>query len=72
MFGARATAASLKILGFLFAVLLAFLFPYSSFAVDPGTLEKTGPVQPFPEIRPNGPFALDTKLEPRVKFWVDI
>ncbi len=75
MFGARSTAASLKVIGLLIALVIAAFFPYSVFASDPTTVvttETTGPVQPMPSLQAYGPFALDPKLAPRVKFWVDI
>jgi len=70
MSGARSTAASLKLTGFL----LVF-FSVCAHAAEPTTVvtaETAGPVQTPPAIQPYGPFALDPRLAPRVKFWVDI
>ncbi len=52
------------------------IFSYRpAFAGDPTTVVSTelmGPAASPPAIQPYGPFPLDPKLEPRVKFWVDI
>lgn len=59
------------------AVLLAILFPSNKInaleaARASPPMEIAAPDTPPPAVRGYGPFALDPRLEPRVKFWVDI
>ncbi|MGZ3661992.1 MAG: lytic transglycosylase domain-containing protein [Bdellovibrionota bacterium] len=63
MFGARATAASL--------ILCALLAPILTLAAEP--VAQVTPIAPAPPaVTGYGQFVLDAKLEPRVRFWVDI
>ena len=73
MFGARATAGSL----FCALSALAFFLPIAESpaaedAVASPPAEVAPPSVPPPPLKSYGPFALDPRLEPRVKFWVDI
>lgn len=73
MFGARATAGSL----FLALSTLAVFFPATeAFAFENAhaapPVEAAPPAVPPPPLKSYGPFTMDPRLEPRVKFWVDI
>lgn len=75
MFGARATAGSLLLA---LSVLLsssrahAIESAQAAPAAAAPPAETAAPAVPPPALKTYGPFTLDAKLEPRVKFWVDI